>query len=290
MSIFPRTYMMNVCPIFILISLVHLNTSLLIYSTSARGGARKRIRAPRERSPKTGKRYPPKSPTLEAMRLAFWATLETATSAPSTIIFGDSVRAAKAGRATVDSKGENGVSIRVYIDIKDICLFHLGWCLASISSRSQWHVVKKGRHVGILTDMMTSLCSSLCSVNLPAWLAGCTKAEAAAMMRARTKRVRAILKIIKFYLVWRGVRRSGEKGGWRKRNGGFSHALMSFKNLLTHAWRQGKVWYQLLRWILVHFYRRSFSRETSTCHLRVTYEVFQSEPTYFLDGISSDMG
>ena len=38
------------------------------------------------------------------MRLAFWATLDTATSDPSTIIFGASVRAEKAGRETVNSK------------------------------------------------------------------------------------------------------------------------------------------------------------------------------------------
>ena len=40
-------------------------TRKLIYS-SARGGARKRINAAREPRPTTGKKYPPKSLTLEA--------------------------------------------------------------------------------------------------------------------------------------------------------------------------------------------------------------------------------
>lgn len=50
----------------------------------------------------------------------------------------------------------------------------------------------------VIVSLLESPSSVVC-VNLPAWLAGCTKAEAAAMIRARTKRVRAILKILKFY-------------------------------------------------------------------------------------------
>lgn len=56
----------------------------------------------RARSPNTGKRYPPKSCTLAATRLAFWATLDTAMSVPSMVILGASVRAWKVLRETVE--------------------------------------------------------------------------------------------------------------------------------------------------------------------------------------------
>ena len=72
-----------------------------IYSTSARGGARNKIRPHNDRIPKTGKRYPPKSDTLDATRFAFCATFDTAKSDPSTIIFGASTRGANALRDTV---------------------------------------------------------------------------------------------------------------------------------------------------------------------------------------------
>lgn len=79
-------------------------TNGTFYSGSARGGERKRISAPRERSPKTGKRYPPKSWTSEARRFAFWTTLDTAMSVPSNIILGASVRDSKVLRDTVIGK------------------------------------------------------------------------------------------------------------------------------------------------------------------------------------------
>ena len=45
---------------------------IMIYS-SARGGARTRMMAPRVTSPNTGKRAPPKSPELEAIICVFCA-------------------------------------------------------------------------------------------------------------------------------------------------------------------------------------------------------------------------
>jgi hypothetical protein len=73
-----------------------------VYS-SARGGERNKMVAAISPSPKIGKKAPPKSSELVAMRLNCCATSFTCTL--STIILGASVRGAKAGRVTVDGKG-----------------------------------------------------------------------------------------------------------------------------------------------------------------------------------------
>lgn len=64
--------------------------------SSTRGGARKRIRAASAPSPTTGKKYPPKSATLEATMLVEAATLEKSTMFSIMAALGAS-RATKAG-------------------------------------------------------------------------------------------------------------------------------------------------------------------------------------------------
>ena len=99
-----RVYLHVILHLFLRATMFFYTREARMYShvySSARGGARKRINAARDPRPTTGKKYPPKSPTLEA---TIWD--EATWVAKSAIVFSirfnlGASRATEAGEAFI---------------------------------------------------------------------------------------------------------------------------------------------------------------------------------------------